>query len=131
MIVTPAMAAGDFPLDCHGWQATLTGLSGINSSRAAMTGDIEPGDVQEYCEREYDEKQKIADCLIDTSRRTTNERPAAFANCPAHIIQFVDGKVIVRTRVPAQDESCAGFLTIEQMFQKLCPIEATRIHLLK
>ena len=130
MIVTPAMAAGDFPLDCHGWEATITSLSGLNTANARMTGDIESGDVQEYCDRINDnDKEKIAQCLIETSRTTAEERPVAIANCPRHHIRFQDGSVVMQTLVPAKDESCAGFLTIEEMFSRLCPVEARKLHL--
>jgi hypothetical protein len=51
--VTPAAAAGDFPVaSCKTWNGTVVELSGINTSTAIMRGIITRADIQEYCERD-------------------------------------------------------------------------------
>jgi hypothetical protein len=130
---TPSVAAGNFPrASCSTWNGTIVSISGIDTSKAEMTGTVTRADVQEYCARDsggetvqHGGKLTIAECVERYLKMTRGGKLFAKADCVRASLEFHDGSDVKRVRFPVEDTSCAsGNAPLVSQFKKLCPTRA-------
>ena len=82
---TPAtFSPGSMPLDPIDTSATLTSLTGVNTTTAAMTGRVTQADAEEYCTRDPNQEAahtSLAQCIA-TTVESSGEHTAS-ADCVA------------------------------------------------
>ena len=128
-----------FPLaSCKGWNGTIDVLSGLNSTKATMTGHVLAKDLKEYCTRDpggettnYGGKLSIDQCVAKYLAQK-NDPLKTTANCETGELVFekyMNGEKKSRTEIfPLDvgiDTSCAsGLIPLEAQFAMLCPKNA-------
>ena len=138
-LVTPTLAAGDFPLaSCKGWNGTVVERDGIDTARATMRGIVTKADLQEYCERDpggetraFGGKLTKAQCVAKYLPETSGIALSSRANCETGTVVYQYGdRPERRARFPLGplvDASCAsGIPPLREQFKVLCPSTAKR-----
>ena len=138
LIPSVAMSSGDFPLaSCKSWNGTITGMSGVGSTFATMTGVVTKADIKEYCRRDpggetvkYGGKLSINSCIRKYMAETGGVELISTANCKTGALSFKHGKnAAVRASFPlSQDDdvSCASDMPpLIAQFKLLCPASPT------
>lgn len=138
-MLSPALAAGDFPLaSCKGWSGTITEREGIDSNRASMAGIVTKADFHEYCERDpggettaYGGSLTTAQCVKKHMAESGKTKLSATANCSSGVLTFkASGQKAERVKFPLASEadtSCAsGMPPLIEQFKALCPAAAAK-----
>jgi len=137
----PAVAL-DFPVaSCKSWNGTVMELSGVDTTRAAMSGSVTKPDIQEYCQRDpggetrqHGGKLTVSQCVDNYLREVGKTDLVSEANCQAGNISFRYGsRAPTRARFPLHtdaDTSCAsGMPPLIAQFKMLCPALAERMRI--
>jgi hypothetical protein len=145
LIGPPSARAEDFPLSIKGWQATLTRLEGVNTSKALAVGQVRYQNASEYCERDpggittrYGGKLSQEQCIQDVLRQEQGKLYSVSADCPRKILLSHIGSFTLlsqsseqgfrqnlwRNNVTGQilnGSNASGAPLLDAQFQLLCP----------
>ena len=144
LIGQPSAWSEDFPLSIKGWQATLTRLEGVNTSKALAVGQVRDQNAREYCERDpggittrYGGKLSQEQCIQDVLRQEQGKLYSVSADCPRKVLLSHIGSYtllgqsdqgfrhnIWRNNLTGQildGSNASGAPLLDAQFQLLCP----------
>jgi len=138
--------AGSFSLSSHGYSATITALTGPDTSDARMTGKVTRADAEEECERnspggEGLKPKALQKCVAGTMAKENSKEYVATANCQNRTvhphfgetfrISGVDSTGIARILDSRKQDigsaTASGAPSIQDQFEKLCPATFRRL----
>lgn len=137
---------GSFMLSSHGYSATITSLSGADTTNATMTGRVTREDAKEECERnspggEGLKPKAMTKCVAATMKVEVGKTYTATADCKSRTIVASFGG---RFKIVGADEygsarildskgqelggtTASGAPSIGSQFERVCPVTFERL----
>ncbi|CAO4135137.1 hypothetical protein [Methylorubrum extorquens] len=143
---TASFEAGSFNLSSHGYSATITSLTGPDTPNATMTGRVTRADAEEECQRNSTngdglKPKALERCVSATISTERSKEYVAKANCSSRtIIPHFGGtftvaavsdigtaRILDRQKQDIGSATASGAPTIQEQFEKLCPVAFKRL----
>lgn len=143
---TASFKAGSFNLSSHGYSATITSLTGSDTPNATMIGRVTHADAEEECQRNSTngdglKPKALERCVSATTSKERSKEYVAKANCSSRtIIPHFGGtftvvavsdigtaRILDRQKQDIGSATASGAPTIQEQFEKLCPVAFKRL----